>query len=273
MDGWIDGWMNGFSSRGTLSQLSRYILLFSFSSGQLVKWGPRAGVVGELPFIPGPHPPTPTEVVAVHQCFVVKKLGKCQIRSHPLGGGLLITLPIELLIELKPNGSTTGLATLLDLLNSDLAGVIRKRSWDRCESTAGAVAAARPVPLLGDPAAREPCFRVGERGDAVTRRCAVITYNPLSPSCFWPWPCLAFVAHFLLEFLSPLYPPSAHTVYRPWPSSELQPKSQVGFVDNVGIPWAHIQAGGTVEAVSTLQEQNGFWHTSCDSGTDAALPH
>jgi hypothetical protein len=171
-----------FSSRGTLSQLSRYILLFSFSSGQLVKRGPRAGVVGELPFIPGPHPPTPTEVVAVHQCFVVKKLGKCQIRSHPLGGGLLITLPIELLIELKPNGSTTGLATLLDLLNSDLAGVIRKRSWDRCESTAGAVAAARPVPLLGDPAAREPCFRVGERGDAVTRRCAVITYNPLSPN-------------------------------------------------------------------------------------------
>jgi hypothetical protein len=75
-----------FSSRGTLSQLSRYILLFSFSSGQLVKWGPRAGVVGELPFIPGPHPPTPTEVVAVHQCFVVKKLGKCQIRSHPHGG-------------------------------------------------------------------------------------------------------------------------------------------------------------------------------------------
>ena len=210
-----------FSRRGTISQLSRYILLFSFSSGQLVKRGPRAGVVGELPFIPGPHPPTPTEVVAVHQCFVVKKLGKCQIRSHPLGGGLLITLPIELLIELKPNGSTTGLATLLDLLNSDLAGVIRKRSWDRCESTAGAVAAARPVPLLGDPAAREPCFRVGERGDAVTRRCAVITYNPLSPSCFWPWPCLAFVSQFLLELLPPsiLHPPIPYTGLGPAQSS------------------------------------------------------
>ncbi len=67
--------------------------------------------------------PTPTDVVAVHQCFMVKKLGKCQIRSHPLGGHL-ITLRIELLIELKPNGSTTGFATLLNVQNSDLAGVI-----------------------------------------------------------------------------------------------------------------------------------------------------
>ena len=40
--------------------------------------------------------PPQTEVVAMHQCLMVKKVGKSQISVHPQGGELLIRLPVEL---------------------------------------------------------------------------------------------------------------------------------------------------------------------------------
>ena len=109
-----------------------------------------------------PSPP-PTEVVAVHQCLMVKKVGKGQIRVHPQGGELLIRLPVELqLIELKPYGSKK--SVLATLLNPNLARTSEWWSWNPCESTVHEPWQRDPiVSLVSGSVAGAPRFRVGCR--------------------------------------------------------------------------------------------------------------
>jgi len=79
--------LNFFKSGDIKSTVTLDILFFLHSIGSSAGVG--SEVLGPASACsihqPWPRPRSQTEVVAVHQCFMVKKVGKGQIREHPPG--------------------------------------------------------------------------------------------------------------------------------------------------------------------------------------------